>query len=178
MQDLSSVVKEATVLQRVSAGESISMSMPDDEAVMLPFDRRLVTQAVTNLVKNAREAIEARQHDEPDRKGQILVEAGIEDDDAVHSRDRQRRRVAEGEPAPADRALYDDAREGHRPWSRHRQAHHGRTWRHASCSRMRRQSSRRPRRAGYRCTSEPCPRNRSALTRLKNRSNATWLRTF
>ena len=29
-------------------------------AINFAFDRRLVTQAVTNLVKNAREAIEAR----------------------------------------------------------------------------------------------------------------------
>jgi two-component system nitrogen regulation sensor histidine kinase NtrY len=77
-QDLIAVVKEATVLQRVSAGElEIDVKLPDLPAVF-PFDRRLVTQAVTNLVKNAREAIEARQHEEAGLTGRILIEAGIE----------------------------------------------------------------------------------------------------
>ena len=80
MHDLASVVKEATVLQRVSAGEfEIEVKVPDSK-LLFPFDRRLVTQAVTNLVKNAREAIETRQHEETGLKGRILVEAGIEND--------------------------------------------------------------------------------------------------
>ncbi len=79
-QDLIAVVKEATVLQRVSAGDlDITVKLPETNTV-LPFDRRLVTQAVTNLIKNAREAIEARQHTEPGHKGRILIEAGIEAD--------------------------------------------------------------------------------------------------
>jgi two-component system nitrogen regulation sensor histidine kinase NtrY len=41
---------------------------------MLSIDRRLVTQAVTNLVKNAREAIEVRHKDDPHSKGVIKVE--------------------------------------------------------------------------------------------------------
>src|SRR5437763_4899617 len=77
-QDLIGVVKEATVLQRVSAGElDIEVKLPESHAIF-SFDRRLITQAVTNLVKNAREAIETRQHAEPGLKGRIVVEAGIE----------------------------------------------------------------------------------------------------
>ncbi|MFL5260344.1 MAG: ATP-binding protein [Hyphomicrobiales bacterium] len=77
-QNLAVAVKEATVLQRVSAGElEIDVKLPD-ASVSLPFDRRLVTQGITNLVKNAREAIEARQQAEPVMKGRILVEAGID----------------------------------------------------------------------------------------------------
>jgi two-component system nitrogen regulation sensor histidine kinase NtrY len=78
MNDFAGVVKEATILQRVSAGEfDIDVRVPDEPLHFL-FDRRLVTQAVTNLVKNAREAIETRQHDEPGLKGRILVEAFID----------------------------------------------------------------------------------------------------
>lgn len=78
MQDLAAVVREATILQRVSAGElEIEVSIAE-ERMSFPFDRRLITQAVTNLVKNAREAIEARLHEDQSIKGRILVEAGLD----------------------------------------------------------------------------------------------------
>lgn len=79
MQDLAAVVREATILQRVSAGDlEIDVHLAD-ERIDFAFDRRLITQAVTNLVKNAREGIEARQHEDQTLKGRILVEAGIVD---------------------------------------------------------------------------------------------------
>lgn len=75
--DLAAVVKEATVLQRVSAGElDIDVQIPGRE-IVFAFDRRLVTQAITNLVKNAREAIEARHLVQAEARGRILVEAGL-----------------------------------------------------------------------------------------------------
>jgi len=80
LHDLASVVKEATVLQRVSSADvTIDVETPETP-LMFPFDRRLVTQAVTNLVKNAREAIETRQGNQPEPQGRILVEAGVESD--------------------------------------------------------------------------------------------------
>jgi len=73
-QDLAEVVKEATILQRVSASDiEVDVRMPD-HPVLLSIDRRLVTQAVTNLVKNAREAIEIRQKENPLPRGVIKVE--------------------------------------------------------------------------------------------------------
>ena len=64
-QDLTQVIKEATILQRVTASEhEIDLRLPD-HPVTMSIDRRLVSQAVTNLVKNAREAIEARQKEFP-----------------------------------------------------------------------------------------------------------------
>ncbi|HEY7750389.1 MAG TPA: PAS domain-containing sensor histidine kinase [Aestuariivirgaceae bacterium] len=73
-QDLAQVVKEATILQRVTSNDvEIEVNIPD-HPVMLSIDRRLVSQAVTNLVKNAREAIEIRQKDEPQSRGHIKVE--------------------------------------------------------------------------------------------------------
>ena len=44
---------------------------------MFPFDRRLITQAITNLVKNARESVEARLQQAPEPRGRIVVEAGM-----------------------------------------------------------------------------------------------------
>jgi two-component system, NtrC family, nitrogen regulation sensor histidine kinase NtrY len=61
--DLGRIVREALVLQQVSDSEvRFDLDMPETPLV-LPIDRRLVTQAVTNLVKNAKEAIEARPRD-------------------------------------------------------------------------------------------------------------------
>jgi len=78
LNNLNELVREATVLQRVSASDidiELELSNP---ALKFPFDRRLLSQAITNLVKNAREAIEAR----PDQttRGQIVVKTGMSED--------------------------------------------------------------------------------------------------
>jgi two-component system, NtrC family, nitrogen regulation sensor histidine kinase NtrY len=79
MQNLANVVREATVLQRVSTSDiDIELDVKPGEFAF-PFDRRLITQAVTNLVKNAREAIEGRQQSAVEPRGRILVEAGAAD---------------------------------------------------------------------------------------------------
>lgn len=73
---LTSVVREATVLQRVSNSEIDIVILEHEENLAFAFDRRLITQAITNLVKNAKEAIEARE--KPKTKGRICVESGME----------------------------------------------------------------------------------------------------
>jgi two-component system, NtrC family, nitrogen regulation sensor histidine kinase NtrY len=74
---LYSVVKDATVLQRVSTADvEISVDVPDD-ILSFDFDRRLVTQAITNLVKNAREAVESQMQLSPGVAGHIVVTAGV-----------------------------------------------------------------------------------------------------
>ena len=79
-QELAAIVREATVLQRVSSSDiDIDVEVAEAEFVF-PFDRRLITQAITNLVKNAREAIEARLQQTPEPRGQIQVEAGIKNE--------------------------------------------------------------------------------------------------
>ncbi|MDX1717669.1 MAG: ATP-binding protein, partial [Anderseniella sp.] len=72
--DLTGLVREALVLQK-AADESLQFetSYPE-EPVQLNVDRRLVNQAVTNLVKNARESIETRLQETPDQPGVIRVE--------------------------------------------------------------------------------------------------------
>jgi two-component system nitrogen regulation sensor histidine kinase NtrY len=76
--NLAEVVKDATVLQRVSTRDiDIDVDVSKADFVFL-FDRRLVTQAVTNLVKNAAEAIDGRAHKDGLERGHVLVEAGIE----------------------------------------------------------------------------------------------------
>jgi two-component system nitrogen regulation sensor histidine kinase NtrY len=68
------------VLQRVSSSDiDIELDVRDGE-FQFPFDRRLITQAITNLVKNARESVEARLQELPEPRGRILVEAGMAHD--------------------------------------------------------------------------------------------------
>ena len=76
--NLAEVVKDATVLQRVSTRDiDIDMDVSKADFIFL-FDRRLITQAVTNLVKNAGEAIDGRSHADNLERGHVLVEAGLE----------------------------------------------------------------------------------------------------
>ena len=72
-QNLVEIVKEAMVLQRVSSSNIAFGFTHEGEAVVTDIDRRLVTQAITNLIKNATEAIEARMQKDPDCNGQINV---------------------------------------------------------------------------------------------------------
>ncbi len=71
--NLTALVREALVLQKAS-DETIRFETKFPEhPVMLPLDRRLVNQAITNLVKNARESIETRLLSDPSVPGEILV---------------------------------------------------------------------------------------------------------
>ncbi len=76
MNDLAEVVRDATVLQRVSSSD-IDIDLAELEVLeAFAFDRRLITQAITNLVKNARESVETRIAADQDIRGKITVEFG------------------------------------------------------------------------------------------------------
>ena len=74
---LQDVVADATVLQRVSAADTQIEIIRESDVPIFAFDRRLVTQAVTNLVKNAREAIEPRLTAREIDEGCIRVRYGV-----------------------------------------------------------------------------------------------------
>jgi two-component system nitrogen regulation sensor histidine kinase NtrY len=83
--NLTKTVKEALVLQKASTDDyEFDLDVPD-VPVELAFDRRLVTQAVTNLVKNAREAIEPMVNNDPDYRGHITVQVKQSADEAIIS---------------------------------------------------------------------------------------------
>lgn len=77
MNNLNDTVREATVLQRVTASDIDIEFALDQNLKPFAFDRRLLTQAITNLVKNGREAIEAR----PPKamRGHIMIATGLDD---------------------------------------------------------------------------------------------------
>ncbi|MDX2309473.1 MAG: PAS domain-containing sensor histidine kinase [Hyphomicrobium sp.] len=69
--DLRDAVQEPVILFRESHPHLAYDLVLPDTPVLTSFDRRLITQAVTNLVKNATEAVEAAQGGERTIKGRI-----------------------------------------------------------------------------------------------------------
>lgn len=78
-QDLSETIRQAVFLQRVGH-QNIKFDAELPQGVMTArYDRRLISQALTNILKNAAEAIEALPQETRD-KGRILVRAQREGD--------------------------------------------------------------------------------------------------
>ena len=79
-QDLRDVVTEAVFLFQVSESKiDFKIDVPKEPAIAY-FDRRLINQAITNLVKNASEAIETANEGEQDVKGKIITKLNVIDD--------------------------------------------------------------------------------------------------
>ncbi len=81
-EDLREILRQTVFLQKM-AGQSISyvLRLPD-APVMLECDGRLVSQALTNILKNAGEAIETLE--DPERRAGATIEVALtEDDDEV-----------------------------------------------------------------------------------------------
>jgi two-component system nitrogen regulation sensor histidine kinase NtrY len=67
--DINEILRQSVFLQRVGHPDiEYNLVMPD-EAVMLECDGRLVSQALTNILKNAAEAIRGSGEDEADEDG-------------------------------------------------------------------------------------------------------------
>ncbi|MCC7253803.1 PAS domain-containing sensor histidine kinase [Hyphomicrobium sp.] len=79
INDLRDAVQDAVILFRESHGGVVyGLDMPE-APLDAAFDRRLLTQAVTNLVKNATEAVEAAMEAEPGRQGRVDVALRVDD---------------------------------------------------------------------------------------------------
>jgi two-component system nitrogen regulation sensor histidine kinase NtrY len=80
--DVREIVREAVFLYQVSRPEmTFELDLPD-EPVIAQLDRRLIAQAVTNLVKNASEAIDTAIEGDADRAGtgRIVAKVGSKGD--------------------------------------------------------------------------------------------------
>ncbi|MGI9411183.1 MAG: sensor histidine kinase, partial [Hyphomicrobiaceae bacterium] len=74
-----------TLFQMGSTGTKFKMDLPEDD-VIVSYDRRLIAQAMTNLVKNAAESVQAfaETDDAPeDYKGLVVVSLACRDGRAV-----------------------------------------------------------------------------------------------
>src|SRR5262249_30105407 len=81
-EDVADTVRQAVFLMRVGHPEiDIEVELKEDP-LRAQFDRRLISQALTNIIKNATEAIEQVPPEELG-KGRIEVIAGRENDDIV-----------------------------------------------------------------------------------------------
>jgi two-component system nitrogen regulation sensor histidine kinase NtrY len=81
-EDVADTVRQAVFLMRVGHPDVDIEAEIKQEPLQAKFDRRLISQALTNIIKNATEAIEAVTPEELGR-GRIDVIAGRENDDIV-----------------------------------------------------------------------------------------------
>ena len=81
-EDVADTVRQAVFLMRVGHPDVDIEAQIKDEPMRARFDRRLISQALTNIIKNATEAIEAVPPDELG-KGKIEVVAAREGEDIV-----------------------------------------------------------------------------------------------
>jgi two-component system nitrogen regulation sensor histidine kinase NtrY len=81
-EDVADTVRQAVFLMRVGHPDIDVEAEIKDEPLRAQFDRRLISQALTNIIKNATEAIEAVPAEELG-KGRIDVIAARENDDIV-----------------------------------------------------------------------------------------------
>jgi two-component system nitrogen regulation sensor histidine kinase NtrY len=81
-EDVADTVRQAVFLMRVGHQEIDIAAEIKDDPMRAQFDRRLISQALTNIIKNATEAIEAVPADELG-KGRIEVVAARDGEDIV-----------------------------------------------------------------------------------------------
>jgi two-component system nitrogen regulation sensor histidine kinase NtrY len=81
-EDVADTVRQAVFLMRVGHPDIDLEAEIKDDPIRAQFDRRLISQALTNIIKNATEAIEAVPAEELG-KGRIEVVAAREGDDIV-----------------------------------------------------------------------------------------------
>ena len=81
-EDVADTVRQAVFLMRVGHPEIDFEAEIKDDPIRAQFDRRLISQALTNIIKNATEAIEAVPAEELG-KGRIEVIAARDNDDVV-----------------------------------------------------------------------------------------------
>ncbi len=120
-EKIADIVRESLFLHQVAHPDIAFTLDAPEPSPLLVCDRRQLGQALTNVVKNAVEAIQQKR--EEGRKGgedRVAVDHPHGRQPDRHRGRRHRHRPA-GRPRPADRALYDDPGQGHRARPRHRQ---------------------------------------------------------
>ncbi len=85
LNDVREIVREAVFLFQVSRSDiKFELDLPEKPVITMS-DQRLLTQAVTNLVKNASEAIDTAVEADPDRAGSGQITAKVNTEgDSVH----------------------------------------------------------------------------------------------
>ena len=121
-ENVQELLQQAVFLQRVANPQIAFDITAPAEPLYIECDGRLVSQALTNVLKNAVEAIDAREAEGddtagPDRRSRSACEGGSRP--ALSVADNGIGLPPEHASSP-DRALCDDARKGHGAWPRDR----------------------------------------------------------
>jgi two-component system nitrogen regulation sensor histidine kinase NtrY len=82
-EDIGRVVREALVLPRTANPDITWRTDIPERGPMAPCDRRLLGQALTNLLQNAADAVAMRAHAEGERAGQIAVAVKVMGDEVA-----------------------------------------------------------------------------------------------
>ncbi|TMV80316.1 HAMP domain-containing protein, partial [Thioclava sp. BHET1] len=84
-QDLTQLVTDAVVLQENALGGARLVSQLPDRPILMDLDANLISQALTNVIKNAGEAIESKSESGSDEgySPEVRVSLGLEGDVAV-----------------------------------------------------------------------------------------------
>ncbi len=140
--DLAKCIAQVVFLMRVGHPEITFVDELPDAPFVARFDRRLLSQAITNITKNATEGVAARIAAEPaghGAPGLISVKLhGSDDQQAIIDIVGQRARLSVGEPTTSPRTLHDDPERGDRPGTRdRRQDPRGSRRRHRTARRRR-----------------------------------------
>ena len=99
------LMQQAVFLQRVAHPQITFETRIPKDPVYFECDGRLVSQALTNVLKNAGEGVASRIAKGDDTPGRIVIALEPKAEVLRLSRHRQRHRPAAGAPPPADRAL-------------------------------------------------------------------------
>ncbi len=77
--DLNECVRQVAFLMRVGHADVDLVESHTESPIYAQFDRRLLSQALTNIVKNAVEGIAARIEQEPTEKGRVEIRLSLRD---------------------------------------------------------------------------------------------------
>jgi two-component system nitrogen regulation sensor histidine kinase NtrY len=75
--DLNECIRQVAFLMRVGNADIDFVEKLPDRSVIAQFDRRLLSQALTNIVKNAVEGIAAREEKDAAEKGRVEIELDV-----------------------------------------------------------------------------------------------------
>ena len=124
-EDVGRIAREALVLQKTARpGIQWATHIPERGPVV-PCDRRMLRQALTNLLQNAADAVAMRASAEQGSAGHIALAVEEIADRRAHHRQRRRRRPAAGRQGAADRALCHTQAERYRIGTGDREKDHG-----------------------------------------------------
>jgi two-component system nitrogen regulation sensor histidine kinase NtrY len=158
-EDIGRIVREALVLPRTARPDIAWHADIPERGPVAPCDRRLLGQAVTNLVQNAVDSVSMHSYApvEGGRASEALVCEGPDiaiivttEGELIHIAVSDNG-VGLPEAGAADGALRDTQAERHRPGAGHCEEDHGRPWRRRDPQRSRRDAGCGAPRAGRQC---------------------------